>query len=326
MTGCAVSLALVTQGASAATASNTTTIPISADGGPCSDANGISLSGLTGALSKGSVAIGTIGLFQSSSTISISIPGAPTFNQTVTASGASASFFRYSASQFTQNAGSISTSASVGSCTVTTLRGSPSAGSSIPAAATYTGLDAGSSISLNLPSGSAVSLTGVQAAGKGIYSWSSQAALPAGVYKASGPGGADVGAFTASLNFGQPLNWTNQSALVASGVNRAKPLQVTWTGGDPAGFVEIYGYSTMVTSGNNSLGALFTCIAPAGPGSFQIPPPVLLSLPASSVTSGIPTGFLGVGSVATPVLFNAPGLDLGVMSASSVAGSLVAFQ
>lgn len=324
VTGCAVSLAIVTQGSSAATVSNTTTIPISSDGGPCSDANGISLSLLNGPLSKGSVAIGSIGLFQSTSSFSISIPGAPSFSQTTTASGASASFFRYSASQFTQSAGSISTTASIGSCTVTTVRGTPSTGST--PATTYTGLDAGSAITLNLPSGSSVSLNAVPAAGKGIYSWSTQASLSAGVYKASGPGGADVGAFTASLNLGQPLTWTNQSAIVAAGISRVQPLQVTWTGGDPAGFVEIYGYSSITTSGNSSVGAVFTCIAPAGPGSFQVPPAVLLSLPASSVTSGIPLGFLGVGGIAAPVQFSAPGIDLGILTASSISGSLVAYQ
>jgi hypothetical protein len=53
--------------------------------------------------------------------------------------------------------------------------------------------------------------------------------LDAGTYTAMGPGGADPGAFLASLNLPPPLIWTNMSSI--STIVRANGQNVTWTGG-----------------------------------------------------------------------------------------------
>ena len=48
----------------------------------------------------------------------------------------------------------------------------------------------------------------------------------------TGPGGADVGSFNATINLPNPiLTWTNQSA--AATITRTQGVTVNWTGGAP---------------------------------------------------------------------------------------------
>jgi hypothetical protein len=64
--------------------------------------------------------------------------------------------------------------------------------------------------------------------------------LPPGSYRVTGSGGRDVSAFSASLNVGGNVLWTNKAAI--STVDRGQPLTVTWTGGTSPGYVLVGGY------------------------------------------------------------------------------------
>lgn len=96
--------------------------------------------------------------------------------------------------------------------------------------------------------------------------------LSAGSYTATGPGGTQVGAFSQGFTIPQPLTWTNSGDI--STVNRSAGLDLTWTGGDPNGTVEILGGSPP-----------FICNATISDQHFTIPAFVLLSAAATPATS-----------------------------------------
>jgi hypothetical protein len=112
-------------------------------------------------------------------------------------------------------------------------------------------------------------------------------------------------------------------------VTRANGVTVTWSGGDPAGYVQITGTSFMTTgtSAISAVGAIFTCTARTSDRSFTVPPVVLLTLPPSGMISGfaIP-GFMSVGSVSSFVQFQASGLDIGAVSSVVTNSNSVTFQ
>lgn len=108
--------------------------------------------------------------------------------------------------------------------------------------------------------------------------------LAAGTYTMAGAGGADVGAFSASITLPGNFAWTNQSS-VPNPIPRASPLVVTWTGGE-GGLVVILGAALTRTSGtglNATYSALaFNCTVPAAAATFTVPSSVLQQLPAVS--------------------------------------------
>jgi hypothetical protein len=123
--------------------------------------------------------------------------------------------------------------------------------------------------------------------------------LDVGTYSLTGPGGADVASFTAPFSI-SPFTWTNRPAGNANApVNRSQGYTVTWTGGDPNGYVQIAG-----GSGTNTLFNSFVCEARTTDGTFTIPSSVLLAIPAAG-------GNIEITSNAAPALFTATGLDLG---------------
>ncbi len=211
---------------------------------------------------------------------------------------------------------SLVDSVSFGACTVTTFS---TTSQSILGDFSFQGLDAGPSISINGPGGTR-SITQETSPGlAGYYSAMLGDASPGnhldvGKYTITGSGGADVGAFTTSVNVPQPLLWTNQAALGT--VNRASGVQVTWSGGDPSAYVDIGGSSFALLSGDKFLGATFTCRARVSDGSFTVPPVVLLSLPVSSSLSNFAFSVLSVGTSTAPQQFTASGIDYGFVTSS----------
>jgi uncharacterized protein (TIGR03437 family) len=261
-------------------------LPIGQGGGVCNDPllgyNGTQLTNQgsnSGTYSSGSVVLGQ-----------------GTSPSTGLMTAGSASFTRYSG--FTSSStGSV---VSVGSCYVSVPN------TNLSASGTTTGLDAGS-ISISGPTGTQPlpeftnPLTG--APFTGTY----EATLPnsfipagGGTFTATGTGGADVGAFTATISFGALLAWTNQSADAV--VNRANGVQFTWTGGASNSTVYMSGTST-----SSGASATFVCYAPASAGQFTVPSWVTLSLPASSGAGST----LGIANAATPAAINATGLTNG---------------
>jgi uncharacterized protein (TIGR03437 family) len=162
------------------------------------------------------------------------------------------------------------------------------------------GLEAGSQLSLSGPAGPKTltkSRAGEYSALLGSGFTPSQA--PAGTYVVSGPGGKDVGSFSASLSVSNTLRWANGSAV--STVDRNQPLTVTWSGGPNPGHVVFGGFADVPGGG------FFVCIEDAQKGSLTVPQQVLSTLPS---TAG-PSGYLFLASDPFENPFSAPGLDTG---------------
>jgi uncharacterized protein (TIGR03437 family) len=130
--------------------------------------------------------------------------------------------------------------------------------------------------------------------------------LNSGSFSITGPGGPDVGAFTATISLpSMPVLVIPQGL---SPVVRSKGVTVNWIGGAPNSIVEIDGESA--TDGTFTNGAIFACFAPASAGTFTIPPSVLYALPAGSNAALI------FNSVVNGPSFTAKGLDAGFVSSS----------
>jgi uncharacterized protein (TIGR03437 family) len=293
-TGCDVSVVAV----SGNVVSNSITLPINAGGGACSDPNlgigGTTASSLSG---KTTVNYGFAAILESTE------PGIASSAPTTTSS-ATAIFESVSGAQFAASASSGY--ASIGSCIVTASTTSSSNGT-IP---TITGLDAGA-VSVTGPAGTQTlsTIPGYL----GIY----EATLPSGFippaggsYTFNGTGGQNVGAFNTSINFTNPLTWTNSASLGT--VTRSQGATVTWSGGASGTYVEISGGST-ATVGGQTVTVTFICNAPASAETFTVPPAVLLALPAGS-------GSLSVENSTNPQTFTASGLDLGYVTAAVLVG------
>ena len=283
-TGCNVPLVGVT---TSGTPTNFISLPIG--NGPCSDpvfgTLGTQLQSLSG---QTTVKTGIVGLYHSTSPTGST--GAPTVQDL-----AIASFSSYTGSTYGASASSVS----LGGCIVSQL--TVSGGST----GTSTGLDAGT-ITASSPNGVGPTTLMSIPTVKGSYF----AQLPTGFITAAGGmfgfkggGGADVGAFSTSVNLPTPLlTWTNQSA--AATVTRSSGLPVTWSGGSTASTGQSYVTITGISISGSASGA-FTCIAPVSAQQFTVPPYVLAALPAG-------TGNVVVGNETGYGTFSASGIDLGL--------------
>ena len=272
-TGCAVSVAAV----SGSVVSNFVTIPIAANGGQCSDGSLTYVDPtLAGTLAgKNTVKFGGLSIDQ------------------LTVGSTTADFagaFFYSISGYLLGGYQSSSLPSMGSCFVT-----QSSSASATSPYTETGLDAGAQ--------SVMGPNGTQALSSfpgfpGLYG----AQLPSGFvppgggnFTFTGAGGADVGAYTANLNFPSPLTWTNSAS--DGTVTRTQGVTVEWTGGADGTYVQISG-----DAATTGFSASFVCDAPVSAHSFTVPPAVLLTLPAGN-------GSLSVNNYTNPKSFTAPNLD-----------------
>ena len=195
----------------------------------------------------------------------------------------------------------------------------PSQGTCVPLPYEYAsrsgnGLDAGSSLSLSGAAGS-WTLTPSRAGQYQALFGSSPTGpnLPTGTYTISGAGGHDVNAFSATLNVGASVLWTNKAAI--SSIDRSQPLTVTWLGGPDPGSVVIGGYVD-----SNTVGLVgFVCTADTSAGSFTIPSFILSLLPSAATGGGM---FITPHPLSHQVTI--PGVDLVYfMDGSSDAKSLV---
>ena len=129
----------------------------------------------------------------------------------------------------------------------------------------------------------------------------------------NGAGGADIGAFTATLTAPTPFVWTNSDA--AQSIDRSAGIDIIWTGGDPDAKVNIQGTVTVLNATTRKLegGGAFTCVENNSAGHLFVPPEVLTLLPATTTVNGVSNGILSVGS-GVQVKFDAPGSDLSIFS------------
>jgi hypothetical protein len=132
--------------------------------------------------------------------------------------------------------------------------------------------------------------------------------LEPGAYTLSGPGGKDVGPFTANFALPQPLTWTNKDTVT---LDRAAGGTFTWSGGTDAQYVMLAG-GGQSADGQASVG--FICFVPAAPGTFTVPASVLANLPPPDPAQNGQNAGLVFGVVpAVQTHFTAPGLDDGVV-------------
>ena len=297
ISGCAVPVVLKTGNL----VSNTATIPIAQAGRTCIPSNpGVTTGDISRLTARQNPVVGEIALARN--TVSTGTPPIVTRSDT-----GSASFLRFTAPGFAV-ATALAEIPVPGTCTVTSF-----SGTSVPppsANLEFQTLDAGPSMPL-LGQVSNRTLERTNRGGVITYGGTldpNAGYLVPGEYAVNGAGGPDIGAFTSRIIVPLPFSWANQNASTT--VNRNQGLTVTWTGGDPNGFVRITGRSPLP---NGSAAASFTCIARASQTSFQVPPAVLLAMPPSGTLGGIPVpGNLGVAhTVSAP--FTAPGLDFGIM-------------
>jgi len=164
------------------------------------------------------------------------------------------------------------------------------------------GLDAGSAINVNGPLGRKT----LAKASPGIYTTVIGGTLPLlpglpgggsnlpdylepGSYTIdNGGGGADVGAFSATVQIAPPLAWTNRDALTAA--PRSQPLTANWSGGTANQIAVLTGLSQLPGGG----GAGFNCVEQASKGNFTVPADVLSLLPVSATLFGAPLGTLSL--------------------------------
>ncbi len=135
--------------------------------------------------------------------------------------------------------------------------------------------------------------------------------LAAGPYTLAGPGGADVGAFTGTLDIVPDLVVTNNPDDFKV-INRGSGVTLRWTGGEP---------SPVLTSTGSSVDSLseaaaFVCIQNTSAGQFTVPSSVLAQLPASGVIGAggfnfVTRGTLSVTASGKGARFASPtGLDI----------------
>jgi hypothetical protein len=171
-----------------------------------------------------------------------------------------------------------------GSCSVSSYRGTtpPSnlGGSTTP-------LDAGPSIAVTGPNGLSKTLSKLSIPNTIFYGAQfdqTATTLTSGAYTFTGTGGNDVGAFTANYTMPPIFTWNEQPAITS--VTRANGVTVTWSGGNPSGYVLINGTSSAgAATGGTPINTSFTCTARVSDGSFTVPPVVLLALPPSGSTA-----------------------------------------
>ena len=312
--------------------SNFTSVAVDPTGPTCSDADGIGVSALSAALaSKGSANVAAISLL--SNFLNLTIGGALNLQWDNDTVEANIGTFKQSVLDESQG---FTLSPSVNSCTVSPFRGFPPP--SDPALALETYLDAGSPLSVKGPNGTATVPNNANGNGYGglvgggtvselltggeiaPFFLSSTYEISSGTYTVTVPGGSSVGGFTASIDVtsaAAQFQWTNEKTVGTSAIDRSQPLTITWTGGDPNGFVDITAIGSTATASGGPVtgvtpGTLVECLVPASAGTFTIPTFVLSALPSTQASASIiPPGELLVGPAtgAMPVSPTPNGLD-----------------
>jgi hypothetical protein len=122
----------------------------------------------------------------------------------------------------------------------------------------------------------------------------------------NGPGGADVGPFTANLTVPAPaFVWTNADSDLT--VTLANGVDIQWSGGDTTTNVEIQGTVSTPTQVGS-----FTCIVPNN-GEFFVGSNVTSMLPASPTGGGPGSISLLSVSNSSSTNFSASGISLGIL-------------
>lgn len=328
LSGCYVPIAVVVNGI----VSNFASMSISADGSTCSDTLGLSSAAINEVANNGSLKVGFIELQKIAFSATVPLLGALNIKQDYGA----AYFYDFNDPALLASRG-LSSISFFNSCTVLVCTNSDTC---VPdnSALDVPQISAGNQITITGPEGSTVLPLAANRVGEfhgplgqSTVVGSGPDFLQPGSYTASnGSGGTVVGPFTADLTIGQPLTWTNQSAVSAqNSIDRTQDLTINYSGGGPNDYVAIFGSST-VNNPTEDETVTFVCTSPASAGTFTVPSYVLSALPASgSITlDGISGtgGFLLFGNYPLSNTFTAPGLDLGYFTETVVNGINIPYK
>jgi len=294
--GCYVSVAVLIGGVM----SNSTTMAIAPQRGPCSDPIHLNSADITQLQGGGNLNLAEITLLRIAGKLSVAGQGPIEGNADI----GQAEFKSVNASDLLASMG-IPESPSLGSCTLLQFQYESffnsvfgDGGNPIPEQS----IDAGPVLNVSGPRGSkqiprsspqSVGNYEARLGGIEIGGPTSPDYLDPGTYTFdNGAGGAAVGPFNTQLILPSNLLWTNRDTLPAV-IPRSQPLHVTWSGADnSAEFVIILGSSANPASGS---AVSFSCAVNAGLGTFIVPARILSALPASGQAAEGPVGFLVVG-------------------------------
>ena len=277
VSGCYVPVAAVVNGL----VSNIGTIAVSSSK-ECDDPLSFSASDLTTLEKAGSLAVGSLNVWNLSSPPSETLTG---------------SFLRYSTQGLT--AAPVPLHSSAGACYETETAIDPGAQT-----VSYADpLNAGAVVRLNSPAG----LLALQNVSPGSYSFSLQPpGTFQGAYSIVSTGGSDIGPLQGSFTVGAPVQWTNPAAYTAGPVRIGQPLLFQWTPGASGTFVKIAIHATSAT-----LDMSIVCNLPAASGSFTVPDYL-----ARTILQGIAS--VSLGSFTVQHAFTASsGLDAGIVTAGT---------
>ena len=313
--------------------SNFTTMSVSASGGPCSDAGGLSESDIQTAQRNNKIRLGILDLFRADiELVTGASSGSVTRYDQATATFADLTFSALLGMPVRE----ISTP---GSCTVWRGSANDAILNRPPLLAPHINLDGGT-ITVSGAAGSgtmnyradyyygplATAAYAEPQSGPGPVT----GFLEPGTFTVSSPGGGPlpggtpVGGFSAQIAVAAPPKFDNRFA--AGDVQRSQGVTVNWSGVDAGALVEIRGVSA---PNDPAVAAVtFFCVEKASAGQFTIPPYVLLSLPAAPGTTTVANGSalgLSVGVTSTS-RFTAPGVDAGLLRFSGVFGRNVSFH
>jgi uncharacterized protein (TIGR03437 family) len=366
-TGCYVSVAVQSGAPGGPQAiSNFTTMAVDPNGVTCRDADGVNMNDFTTALqSKGAANVAVIGLLGDTWNINLDAQGLFVQWEGDTVDGRIGTFDTAALELFR----GFTRVPSANSCTAIPYRGYLP---TVDYGLNYvTYLDAGPDLSIQGPLGSQqiaktangyVGLVGgaatddlVSGDGTAPFYWNSTAtpngdgttsysntSIASGNYTVSGPGGAAVNAFTSTVDISSAaatFNWTNASNFngqTAPVINRATPLNITWSGGDPQGFVDITLIGSTVQNSypsatNPEPAMAVECVVPTGAtgsGSFNVPTYVLQALPPAVNSGSFVSGVVLVGqtSAVTPINPAPTGLDAAYLYYRIISGYTVDWQ
>ncbi|HWB83746.1 MAG TPA: hypothetical protein VG675_06375 [Bryobacteraceae bacterium] len=341
--GCFVPIAVSVNGV----VSNYATIAKATGSRTCPAPLGLSTSDMQKLDQGGSLKIGVLDLYRSSTQGSFS---GISFNSI--SEGATGLFTAYGASglySLTSTPGAVAPFSSFGTCTVTTVNSTSTPTSTLPPALS-TPLNAGSSLALSGPNNKSASLPFSGTAGYSVTLAQSNSIpglpggggggstlptsfLEAGTWTMTGTGGTDVGPFTAKITIPTALNCTNCASI--STIDRSQPLTINWTGGGgDQDYVIIGGESSApsVADATKTVAVLFYCVARASDQHFTVPANVLGQLPAT--TGDITSGSIGAlillnglsGTQFTAPLTAGGNLDLGYFSYVNSAIQLATYK
>lgn len=348
--GCYVSVAVETTNGSSQVTSNFTSMAVDPNGAACQDADGINYGDISAAVTANKKAsVGVISLLSNY----LDIVGLALWDND-TVNGEIGTFTTAQLDAFQ----GFTLSPSVNNCTVSQFEGFPPPKDPILPGVTY--LDAGAALSIkgasgtqpvpmntdgegygNLVGGAYITCPAsnpgcpnlLGGSGEPAFYLDSNTNIIATTYTVSGTGGSQVGAFSGPITVSSSAAsfvWSNKSSVTAAPIPRSTPLTITWTGGDPNGYVDITAIASTVVGllpAANTPGVLVECLVPSVPNSFSIPTFVLQAMPPSANNSLLAGEILvGPASGGVPITPTPSGLDAAYLFYHFINGQTVAWQ